>query len=861
MKLLILDGNSILNRAFYGVRQLTTKDGRFTNGIYGFLAILLRLKEVCQPDAVAAAFDLRAPTFRHKIYDAYKAGRKPMPEELAQQVQPLKELLPTLGITVLQMEGYEADDILGTISRWCEEDPDVRCYIATGDRDALQLVTEETTVLLAATKAGRPVTTEYDPATVRAEKGVEPPQLIDVKALMGDSSDNIPGVPGIGEKTATDLIARYHDLDSIYADPKGLDIKKGVLQKLTDGKDSAYLSRTLGTIFRDVPLETDLAALLHPQCDPVRSRQMLANLEMFKMIDRLKLPEVVVSTAEASAAPTVEIREVYDYDAVLAQLYECGDAFFDCVYDCGYITRMRLYAPDAVLILSCGDMGFPSFMQSLLETTRIRKHVTDSKPLYAYALRSSITLRALTEDLLLMGYLLNPSGKAYDTARLSQEYGVPVPECASPDDATAAVLPTLFEKLRDQIREKGQEKLLLEIEQPLASVLADMEYCGFEVDPDGIEQFGDVLDSRIKDVTASIFQKTGFTFNLNSPKQLGEALFEQMGIPTKKKTKSGYSTNAEVLQALADDYPVVSEILTYRTLSKLKSTYCDGLLKTISPDGRIHSTLNQTETRTGRISSTEPNLQNIPVRTELGREMRRFFRASDGCVLVDADYSQIELRVLAALAHDETMLDAFNSGVDIHAVTASQVFNMPQEMVTPLMRSRAKAVNFGIVYGIGAFSLAKDIGVTRAEADSYIRGYLHHYSGVAQYMREIVESAKEKGYAQTLFGRRRYLPELTASNHALRAFGERVAMNMPIQGTAADIIKIAMIRVHDRLLRDGFTARLILQVHDELIVEAPEKEAQAVAQLLSEEMEHAADLGVRLLADVHIGKTWYEAKG
>lgn len=864
MKLLVLDGNSILNRAFYGVRQLTTKDGRFTNGIFGFLSILLRLKEVCQPDAVAAAFDLRSPTFRHKMFDGYKAGRKPMPDELAQQVQPLKELLATLGVTVLQMEGFEADDILGTLSRWCEADAQVRCFIATGDRDALQLVTEETTVLLASTKAGRPVTTAYDPQTVLADKGVLPSQLIDVKALMGDSSDNIPGVPGIGEKTATDLISRFSSLDNLYSNLDSPEIKKGVLQKLQDGKESAYLSRTLGTIYRDVPLDTDLQTLLHAQADPIRSRQILTSLEMFKMIERLDIPSKAPVAAAAPAQddlPAFEVVEVYDYDAVLSALQDAGDAYFDCDYDCGYITRMRLYSPGIVQILTCGDIQFPAFMKAMLEDSAIRKHVTDSKPLYAYALRSSISVCSVTEDLMLMGYLLNPSGKTYDAVRLAQEYGIAVPPSDSPADAVTVVLPALFQTLRAALIEKGQEKLLLEIEQPLSAVLAEMEYCGFEVDPDGIEQFGVSLDGQIRDLTAAIFDSTGFTFNLNSPKQLGEALFDRMGLPARKKTKSGYSTNAEVLQDLADDYPVVAKILEYRTLSKLKSTYCDGLLKTISPDGRIHSTLNQTETRTGRISSTEPNLQNIPVRTELGREMRRFFRAREGCVLVDADYSQIELRVLAALAEDKTMLDAFNSGVDIHAVTASQVFNMPQEMVTPLMRSRAKAVNFGIVYGIGAFSLAKDIGVTRAEADSYIKGYLHHYSGVAQYMREIVEKAKEKGYAETLFGRRRYLPELTASNHALRAFGERVAMNMPIQGTAADIIKIAMIRVRDRLRREGFAAKLILQVHDELIVEAPESEAQAVAALLAEEMEQAANLRVRLLADVHVGKTWFDAKG
>ena len=522
---------------------------------------------------------------------------------------------------------------------------------------------------------------------------------------------------------------------------------------------------------------------------------------------------------------------------------------------------MLLWADDKVQSLTCANMQFPAFMQRMLEDASIRKHVTDSKPLYTYARRNGISPVGICDDLMLTGYILNPSAKEYAAARLAREYAVAMPECTIEDAAAASVLPELFDKLCAAVRENGQDKLLREIELPLAAVLSDMEVCGFEVDTDGIAQFGELLDERIHRITASIFSHTGFEFNLNSPKQLGEALFEKLALPAPKKTKSGYSTNAETLQKLADEFPVVAEILEYRTLAKLKSTYCDGLVKAISPDGRIHSTLNQTETRTGRISSTEPNLQNIPVRSDLGREMRRFFRAADGCVLVDADYSQIELRVLAALAQDEAMLDAFNNGVDIHTVTASQVFNMPQELVTPLMRSRAKAVNFGIVYGIGAFSLAKDIGVSRYEADSYIKGYLHHYAGVARYLDEIVQKARDKGYAETVFGRRRYLPELTSSNHNLRAFGERVAKNMPIQGTAADIIKIAMVRVHERMKREKLSAKLILQVHDELIVEAPEAEADAVSKLLAEEMENAADLGVRLLSDVHVGKTWFDAKG
>ena len=861
MKLLVLDGNSILNRAFYGIKLLTTKDGRFTNGIYGFLSILLRLRDECGPDGIAAAFDLRAPTFRHKLYDGYKAGRKPMPPELAEQFPVLKELLTALGFAVVEREGYEADDILGTFARLCEQDDNWQCFIATGDRDALQLVSPETTVLLASTKMGRPQTTRYTPEKVQEDYGVTPAQLIDVKALMGDSSDNIPGVAGVGQKTAGDLIARFGDLDAIYRDLDTLDVKNGVREKLREGKDSAYLSRTLGTICREAPIDNDLHTYLFKTPDVRAVTRMLAELEMFSMIERLQLPAADIPQIDAQPERTVEVEDAFDYDAVLASLQAAGHACFDCKYDAGYIERMLLSADDKVLSLTCGSMQFPAFMQALLENASIRKHVTDTKPLYAYARRNGISPVSIDDDLMLTGYILNPSAKDYSASRLAQEYAVALPACKDADAAAVAVLPELFKKLCAAVRENGQESLLREIELPLAAVLADMEISGFEVDTDGIEQFGELLDARIREITASIFESTGFEFNLNSPKQLGEALFEKLALPAPKKTKSGYSTNAETLQTLAADYPVVAQILEYRTLAKLKSTYCEGLTKAISPDGRIHSTLNQTETRTGRISSTEPNLQNIPVRSDLGREMRRFFRASEGSVLVDADYSQIELRVLAALAQDEAMLEAFNTGVDIHTVTASQVFNMPQDMVTPLMRSRAKAVNFGIVYGIGAFSLAKDIGVPRYEADSYIKGYLHHYSGVARYLEQIVQNAKDKGYAETVFGRRRYLPELASSNHNLRAFGERVAKNMPIQGTAADIIKIAMVRVHDRLKREKLRAKLILQVHDELIVEAPQEEADTVSKLLAQEMENAADLGVRLLADVHIGKTWFDAKG
>ena len=869
MKLLVIDGNSILNRAFYGIKLLTTKDGHFTNGIYGFLNIYLRLKELCAPDAVAVAFDLRAPTFRHQMYGGYKAQRKGMPPELAEQLPILKELLSALGLAVVECEGYEADDILGTLSAQCGESD--LCYLATGDRDSLQLVGERVHVLLAATKMGKPVTTEYDEAAIRAEYGVEPRQLIEIKALMGDSSDNIPGVAGIGQKTAMDLIQRFHSLDEIYENLETIDIKPGVRAKLQKDRDMAFLSRTLGTVCREAPVDCDMTHYVPALPDSAAAMRLLASLEMFRMAERFGLdPNAVPVAEEAEQKPeefTVVSGKEADANALLSRLREGGEAYFLASILEGAIDRISVAEPERLTVLTAQEEGFSEFASALFADQNIQKHTHDVKALYAAAERLGAALVNVTMDTMLAGYLLNPSASGYDVLRLAQEYGVPVPPCeqAAQEEREAlqqaAVLRRVCEKLELLVEENGQQKLLHEVEIPLARVLSGMEQVGFEVDRGGIESFGEMLSDRIGNIVQEIYNAVGYEFNLNSPKQLGEALFDKLGLPARKKTKSGYSTNAEVLESLANEHPVVERILEYRTLAKLKSTYCEGLIKVIAADGRIHSTLNQTETRTGRISSTEPNLQNIPVRQELGREMRRFFRAKEGCVLVDADYSQIELRVLAHMADDQAMIDAFNSEADIHTITASQVFNMPSELVTPLMRSRAKAVNFGIVYGIGAFSLAKDIGVTRKEADQYIKGYLAHYAGVQRYMDRVVKQAKEQGYVSTLFGRRRYLPELTASNANLRAFGERVARNMPIQGTAADIIKIAMVKVDERLRRENLRARLIMQVHDELIVEAPEKEAQRAARILNEEMEGACKMRVRLKADVHQGKTWYDAKG
>lgn len=864
MKLLVLDGNSILNRAFYGIKLLTTKDGRYTNAIVGFLNILLKLEEMTEPDAVAIAFDVHAPTFRHTLYAGYKAGRKGMPEELRGQMPVLKELLTLLGYRLVEREGWEADDILGSLGRCCKEKGD-ECFIATGDRDSLQLIGDGVTVLLAATKMGRPVTTAYTKEMILEEYGVTPAELIEVKALMGDASDQIPGVAGIGQKTAGALIHDYHSIDYIYEHLEELPIKPGVREKLRKDRENAYLSRTLGTIRLDAPVDCEIGSYVRLAPKNQEAVSLLASLEMFKMIEKLGLHGELPPPVAEEKRRVFALREVTEPAALLQACKAQEKLCFLVIWNGGEPADLYVAVEDSVFLLHSETEGFRSFLEEMLALP-CEKCTCDSKPFFVWARLHGIALE-LSMDLSLAGYLLNPSASSYEPLRLAQEYGVPLPEVENPlggiaeEAQAAAVLPALWAKLSGLLAENGQVSLLSEIELPLARVLARMETEGVAVNTEGIEEFSGVISLRIDELVKEIYDQVGYEFNLNSPKQLGEALFEKLMLPAKKKTKTGYSTNAEVLESLRYAHPVVEMVLEYRTLSKLKSTYCDGLLKVVGEDGRIHSNFNQTETRTGRISSTEPNLQNIPVRQELGRELRRFFLAKDGCVLVDADYSQIELRVLADLADDRAMIDAFNHGDDIHTITASQVFHMPLEMVTPLMRSRAKAVNFGIVYGIGAFSLSKDIGVTRKEAEAYIEGYFAHYPGVKRYMDEMIDRAKAKGYAETLFGRRRYLPELAASNANLRAFGERVARNMPIQGTAADIIKIAMVKVEERLRKEQMKARLILQVHDELIVEAPVKEASAAAEILKEEMEAACSMKVKLLADVHIGKTWYDAKG
>ncbi len=828
MKILALDGNSIINRAFYGIRILSTKDGTFTNAIYGFMNILLKLIDTNSPDLIVAAFDLKAPTFRHKMYADYKAGRKPMPDELRMQIPIMKDVLRAFGCVVLEIEGYEADDILGTIAKKCNENNDT-CVIATGDRDSLQLVSENVSVQLAATRGGSTEVKIYDVDKINEEYGVSPKQMIEIKALQGDTSDNIPGVQGVGPKTAGNLIQQFGNIENLYDNLESSDLRENLKGKLLKDKDNAFLSKTLGTINCNVPIEIPTNC----QRNAEDLKNILVKLEMFKLLDKLNLDN---EKETKSSNDTEKIKITFKR--------------LDKVQDNSIIAFF-----DGKIFSKKDNEYFVTENLDLSETKNIITHNCKDlfHKIYSYC--------NISFDTMLAAYLINPDRKDFSIERFSVEYSLPEFDCENEEAAKQLYLiDILYKEFAEKIKENNQEKLLNEIEIPLSYTLYLMEKEGFEVDVDGIKEFSKKLEKREEFLKEQIFSIIGYEFNLNSPKQLGVALFEKLGLPHSKKTKTGYSTSAEVLENLRYQSDAVEYLLEYRSVSKLKSTYCDGLLKCVGENNRIHSTLNQVETRTGRISSSEPNLQNIPVRTELGREMRRFFKAKDGYLLVDADYSQIELRVLASIADDKKMIDAFLNDVDIHAITASQVFDVPLELMTPEIRSRAKAVNFGIVYGIGAFSLSKDIHVSVAEAKRYIENYLATYSGVNKYMNEVVENAKKDGYVSTVFGRRRYLPELTASNFNTRSFGERVAKNMPIQGTAADIIKIAMNKVSRRLFDEKLDAKLIMQIHDELIIESKEEIAPQVAKILKEEMENAVKMKVPMLVDVKFAKTWYETK-
>ena len=852
MKLMILDGNSIVNRAFYGVRPLNAPDGTPTNAVYGFLAILQRMLDEQKPEAVCVSFDLKAPTFRHKACDFYKAQRKPMPEELAVQMPLLKETLDAMGIRRYEIEGFEADDILGAAAAVCERNG-WDCVVVTGDKDSLQLVSDTTSVCNVKTVRGQTETILYTPESFCAEYGFAPAQMVDLKALMGDSSDNIPGVPGIGEKTALDLVRRYGTVDRIYSSLGTLDIKDGVRRKLADGEASARQSYWLATIVRDVPLHFSPEENIWNNSYTPELYGVMKRLGFKRFIDKWGLTESETAPAKDDTSKKL-IEQIVSDEAGM-------DALIAAVRKAERIAVVPTDGLDAVEICDGETLYRAQWSvagekyNELLRTVfspEVKKLGHNIKDLMGLLMKDELPVEGFTFDTALAAYLLDANNGDYSLTRISTKY------LSHELDGAQAIF-ELYSVLDAKLDELGMTKLYYEVELPLCRVLADMEASGFYVDRKALYDFGESLNDGIAQMQAGIWAHAGHEFNINSPKQLGEVLFEELMLPSGKKTKSGWSTNADVLEKLRDKHPIIGEILEYRMLTKLKSTYADGLLKVIAPDGRIHTNFQMTVTATGRLSSTEPNLQNIPVRRKLGAQIRKMFVASPGKVLVDADYSQIELRLLAHISGDKAMQEAFLSGEDFHTVTASRVFGVPLDEVTPALRSRAKAVNFGIVYGISAFSLAQDIGVYPSEAKAYMEAYLDKYHGVRDYMKSIVEKAKTDGYVDTLFARRRYLPELKSSNFNVRSFGERVALNMPIQGTAADIIKIAMVNVHRRLAKEGLEAKLILQVHDELIVECPDSEAERVKEILTHEMENAASLSVPLTVDAHIGHSWAEA--
>lgn len=840
MKILAIDGNSIMNRAFYGIKALSTSKGEYTNALTGFMNIYLKELEAVQPDCAAVAFDLKAPTFRHKADAAYKANRKGMPHELALQMPLIKEILADLGVKTLECEGFEADDILGTLSEIFGDGDE--CVILTGDRDSLQLVSESCTVRLATNRE----TVVYTPDKFREDYGLEPIQLIELKALMGDSSDNISGVKGIGEKTAAALIKEQGNVEQLYENLESMKLTPSVRKKLESGHEDAVRSRFLATIVKNAPIERDTAAYTFGERKDDELKMLLSRLEMNKLMARLGLTgnaENAPQPVKADDLPPLQTAEL-----TADNLPNGKSAFtFDGEKLCVQSGETVYHTDDEQLILK-------------YFTADGEKVCFDGKTAYRWAFEHGGELRGLTFSCDLAGYLLNSQASEYTAENLCLAYRVAY-RADMGEFADVCSLAALAERLKQELEAAEMTALYNDIELPLCETLASMEYYGVDADADGIRAFGDKLNEKLGEITDEIYRLAGQEFNISSPKQLGKVLFEDLGLPCKKKTKSGYSTNAEVLESIANKHPIVPLILEYRTLSKLSSTYVDSLLKQIHADGRVHSIFKQTETRTGRISSTEPNMQNIPVRKELGREMRRFFIAREGCLLVDADYSQIELRVLASVCGDENMQQAFLSGSDIHTSTAAQVFGLPEDFVSPEMRSAAKAVNFGIIYGIGPFSLSKDIGVSVAEAKKYIQSYLDNYPKVTEFMNKTVADGEKNGYVSTIFGRRRYIPELSASNKNVQAFGKRAAMNAPIQGAAADIIKLAMVKVYRRLKAELPEVHLILQVHDELILEAPEAQAERAAALLKEEMEAAVKLAVPLTVDVHTGKSWYDAKG
>ena len=881
MKLMVLDGNSLINRAYHGVRPLSTSQGLQTNAIFVFLTTLQRLTDEEKPDALCVTFDRREPTFRHKADEAYKAKRKPMDEELAMQFPPLKDVLDAMAIPRYELAGYEADDLIGTISRRCEADG-WDCVIVTGDKDSLQLITDHTRVKLATGMPGRESYKDMTPETFREAYGFDPIHMIDLKALMGDASDNISGVPGIGEKTAMTLIQTYGSIDAVYAHIDSVDLRAGMLAKLRDGEAAARHSYWMATIVTDAPLEFQPADALRKPFKP-ELYDVFLRLEFQRFIDKYHLTpgHPVEAHREYTAAAEILTGEgraeeclalwrqadhvtVYGLSDLSALVVSCETGEDSSLAVELYVNRYEGSWHDLLTALFSGD---------------IKKVSHNVKDMMRALLEQGLPTEGFVFDTALAAYLLDATAGSYDLPRLFVAYyneELPKPAHLAPEAFTSllgedgeaqasllsytAAVSALHETLRPKLAERNVERLYYDVELPLCRVLADMETAGFLVDRKALAEFGEMLGRTMEETEQAIYDPPGARFNINSPKQLGVLLFDKLHLPHGKKTKTGWSTNAEVLETLRYDYPIVDSILRYRQYAKLRSTYVDGLLKVIDPDGRVRTSFQMTVTATGRLSSTEPNLQNIPTRTELGSRLRAMFTAAPGCVLVDADYSQIELRLLADMAGDTEMRDAFLSGADFHTVTAAKVFHLPPEQVTPELRRRAKAVNFGVVYGISAFSLAQDIGVTVQEAKDYMERYFATYTGVRQYMTDVVARAERDGFVETPMHRRRALPELKSSNHNLREFGKRVALNMPVQGAAADIIKIAMVRVHGRLREEHLQARLLMQVHDELIVECPVSERERVERLLTEEMSRAAELSLPLIAEAHSGQNWLQAK-
>ena len=879
-KLLLIDGNSIINRAFYGImgsKMLMTEDGTYTNAVYGFLSILFKELEDIKPEYLVVAFDLKAPTHRHKMYDKYKANRHGMPEELAMQMPILKETLKAMNVYIIEKEGYEADDILGTLAKWGQKE-ELEVTVLTGDRDSFQLIDKNIKVRIPRTKMGKTETEDYTVEKIEEEYGLEPLDLIEVKGLMGDASDNIPGVPGVGEKTALNLIKQYKSIDEVY---NHIDEQKGKLkEKLSENKDLAYLSRTLGTIDINAPIEKDLNIFQVEEWNKPEVLEIFKKLKFNRFIDRFALQDNVNGEPLDDSQINTEIEHEKIVDKTkLAELKQEIQENKAMYY---YLTEEKfiIYSPKTN---KCFSVENVQDFKDIFEDKNILKCSYKQKEEFIILWNKGIEAKNLMFDIAIAGYILNSNINKYTIEYLANEYiNFDIAEYLSNIEKTEAEQITLFDNaeepkedktyiyaytiyklynvLTQKMKEAGSIDLFNKIEMPLTEVLASMQYEGIYIDKQELLDFGKELQEKIDILTQEIYELTGEEFNINSTKQLGEILFEKLKLTAKKKTKTGYSTDVDVLEKIKYEHPVIEKILEYRQLQKLNSTYVEGLIPYIDETGRIHSKFHQTVTTTGRISSTDPNLQNIPTRMELGRKLRKVFKPEQGYIFVDADYSQIELRVLAHISEDKNMIEAFCNNEDIHAQAASKVFNIPLEEVTKEERTKAKAVNFGIVYGISEFGLGEQLGVSRKKAKEYIEQYLDKYSGIKEFMTNIVEETKEKGYVETLYHRRRYVPELKSNNYMVRQFGGRVAMNTPIQGTAADIMKIAMINVYNKLKENNLKSKLIVQVHDEILVETLESEKEQIKQIVKEEMENVIKLKVPLLAEVEEGYNWYEAK-